>query len=119
MDSLATLVCHDRLPIRGIGTGRLYQWLSYFLTATYYAPNSGGTQELAYDYLEKLTGGKIDIWMYTQVPNSPEAFTASYDKARALGAKHILFWEADYIDNFANKAEIQKAMTERAWMPAK
>jgi hypothetical protein len=34
MDSLATLVCHDRLPIRGIGTGRLYQWLSYFLTAT-------------------------------------------------------------------------------------
>jgi hypothetical protein len=35
MDSLATLVCHDRLPIRGIGTGRLYQWLSYFLTATY------------------------------------------------------------------------------------
>jgi uncharacterized lipoprotein YddW (UPF0748 family) len=94
-------------------------WIDAAIAAGYYAPNSGGTQELAYDYLEKLTGGKIDIWMYTQVPNSPEAFTASYDKARALGAKHILFWEADYIDNFANKAEIQKAMTERAWMPAK
>jgi hypothetical protein len=89
------------------------------IPAGYYAPNSGGNAELAYNYLKKLTGGKVDVWMYDWVPNSPEAAVTSYNRAKALGAKHVLYWEADYIDNPANKADIQKAMSEHAVMPGR
>ena len=44
--------------------------------AGYYAPNSGGTPELAYEHLKKLTGGKTEIWMYAWVPGSVDDFTS-------------------------------------------
>ena len=82
--------------------------------AGYYAPNSGGTPELAYDHLRKLTGNQVDIWMYAQVPSSDDEFMAGLARARQLGAKQILYWEADYIDNKPNKGELQKVMQENA-----
>jgi hypothetical protein len=86
--------------------------------AGYYARNSGGTPELAYEHLKRLTGGKIDIWMYAWVPGSADDFLAGLQRARKLGCNHVLYWEADYIDNNPKKAELQKVMRENAAMPA-
>ncbi len=80
--------------------------------AGYYAPNSGGTPELAYDHLKKLTGGKIDIWMYAWVPTTAEEFRSGLETAQKLGAKQILYWEADYIDNNPHKTDLQKVMSD-------
>jgi len=87
--------------------------------AGYYAPHSGGTPELAYEHLKKQTGGKTDIWIYAWVPGSADDFLAGLERARKLGAHHILYWEADYIDNNPKKAELQKVMRENAAEPAK
>jgi hypothetical protein len=87
--------------------------------AGYYAPKSGGTPELAYEHLKKLTGGKTEIWMYDWVPGSAADFSAGLERARKLGCNHILYWEADYIDNNPKKAELQKVMRENAAMPAR
>ena len=56
------------------------------VSAGYYAPGSGGTPELAYEHLKKLTGGKTDIWMYAWVPGSVDEFLAGLERARKLGA---------------------------------
>ena len=85
--------------------------------AGYYAPNSGGTPELAYEHLRKLTGGKIDIWMYAWVPTTAEEFRSGLETARKLGAKQILYWEADYIDNNPHKTELQQVMSQSAAVP--
>ena len=87
--------------------------------AGYYAPNSGGTPELAYEHLRQLTGGKIDIWMYAWVPTTAEDFRSGLEIARKLGAKQILYWEADYIDNNPHKTELQKVMNDCAALPAR
>ena len=89
------------------------------MPAGYYAPNSGGTPELAYEHLKRLTGGKIDIWMYAWVPTAADEFRSGLDRAHKLGARQILYWEADYIDNNPNKSELQKVMSEHAAMPAR
>ena len=88
------------------------------VAAGYYAPNSGGTPELAYEHLKELTGGKIDIWMYAWVPTTAETFRTGLENARKLSAKQILYWEADYIDNNPHKADLQKMMSDCAAMPA-
>ena len=82
--------------------------------AGYYAPNSGGTPELAYEHLKQLTGGTIDIWMYAWVPTTAEDFRSGLECARKLGAKQILYWEADYIDNNPQKTDLQKMMNDQA-----
>ncbi len=87
--------------------------------AGYYAAGSGGTPELAYEYLKTLTGGKIDIWMYAWVPTTVDEFQSGLAVARKLGAQQILYWEADYIDNNPRKAELQKIMSDHASTPAK
>jgi len=87
--------------------------------AGYYAPGSGGTPELAYEHLRKLTGGKTEIWMYAWVPGSVDDFLAGLERARKLGSRQILYWEADYIDNNPKKAELQKVMSQNAAMPAR
>ena len=38
------------------------------------------------------------------------------DVSYRIGAKQILFWEADYIDDRANAAELKKAMTAKSKM---
>jgi uncharacterized lipoprotein YddW (UPF0748 family) len=82
--------------------------------AGYYAAGSGGTPALAYDHLRTLTGNKVAIWMYAWVPGSVDDLLSGLDLARSLGADHILFWEADYIDNLPHKAALQQAMREHA-----
>jgi hypothetical protein len=77
----------------------------------------GGTPEMAYKALREETEGKVDIWLYAWVPSTVDDFTRDFTLAQTLGAKQILFWEADYIDARPNKEELQNAMRTRAAMP--
>jgi|GEM_PF-529797 len=87
--------------------------------AGYYYRNSGGTPELAYNYLKKLVGDKVDVWLYGWVPTNNTSFQDNVTLAHKLGAKQILFWEADYIDNNPNKTELQKIMSDTARIPGR
>jgi len=59
----------------------------------------GGTPEMAYGALKKETSGKVDVWCYAWVPQTVAEFQQDFALARRLGAKQMLFWEADYIDD--------------------
>jgi hypothetical protein len=87
------------------------------VAAGYY--RDGGNAELAYEALKEETGGKVDVWLYGWVPTDSASFLDNVNIARKVGAKQILFWEADYIDDRANKMELQNLMTEYAKMPGK
>ncbi|MEA2735817.1 MAG: hypothetical protein QOE14_2268 [Humisphaera sp.] len=83
--------------------------------AGYY--RDGGNAEMAYKALRDETsgaGGKVDVWTYGWVPNNVGEFDRDYQLARNLGAKQILFWEADYIDVRPNAAELKAAMSAKA-----
>lgn len=82
------------------------------VAAGYY--RAGGSAEAAYRALAEETGGKCDLWYYAWVPQTPEEFTGQADQAQALGAKRMLFWEADYIDDRANAEALKAAMSARA-----
>jgi hypothetical protein len=85
------------------------------VAAGYY--RDGGNAELAYKSLRDETagaGGKVDVWTYAWVPNNTAEFDRDYQLARKLGAKQILFWEADYIDGRPNAAELKAAMSAKA-----
>lgn len=60
---------------------------------------AGGSTAAAYKALRDETGGKVDVWPYEWMPKTPEEFAAQAARARSLGAEHILFWEADYLDD--------------------
>ena len=76
----------------------------------------GGSPEKAYKALKKETGGKVNVWLYSWVPGSVSDFERDVALANKVGAKQILFWEADYIDARSNKEELQQAMSKRAIM---
>ena len=78
----------------------------------YYMP--GGDAEKAVNWLREETGGKADAWVYEWVPSSVEEVEADVALANKVGAKQILFWEADYIDGRENREELQRAMRRRA-----
>ncbi|MEP6663648.1 MAG: hypothetical protein ABJC04_08280, partial [Verrucomicrobiota bacterium] len=82
------------------------------VAAGYY--RAGGNAELAYQALKKETEGKVEVWPYAWVPNSVAEVEQTFARADKVGAKEILFWEADYIDDRANLADIRAAMTRRA-----
>jgi len=82
------------------------------VAAGYYV--DGGDAEKAWNELHAETEGKVDVWLYTWVPSSVEGFQIDFDLALKVGAKQILFWEADYIDGRDNKEELQRAMRARA-----
>jgi hypothetical protein len=82
------------------------------VAAGYY--RDGGTAEMAYRALKQETGGSVDVWSYAWVPQSVGDFQRDFTVAQNLGAKEMLFWEADYIDDRANAAELKKAMTGSA-----
>jgi hypothetical protein len=82
------------------------------IAAGYYRP--GGDATKAFQALQNETNNKVDVWYYAWVPNTPEDFTRDFDAATRLGAKHILFWEADYIDDRPNAAALKQAMSARA-----
>jgi hypothetical protein len=56
----------------------------------------------------------VDLWYYAWVPQSAEEFAREFDATASLGAKRMLFWEADYIDDRPNAAALKQAMFARA-----
>ncbi|EEF61461.1 family 10 glycosylhydrolase [Pedosphaera parvula] len=86
--------------------------MNFVVAAGYY--RDGGTAEMAYKALQKETDGKVKVWSYGWVPQSVADFERDFGNAKSLGAKQILFWEADYIDDRAQRAELEKAMSLRA-----
>jgi len=84
------------------------------IAAGYYRP--GGDATKAYRALADETQGKVDLWYYAWVPNTPDEFTRDFTAAHDLGAKRMLFWEADYIDDRSNAAPLKQAMKSKsAW----
>jgi hypothetical protein len=82
------------------------------VAAGYY--RDGGNATLAYEALRKETGGKIDVWYFGWVPQTVAEFDRDFGQAKQLGAKEILYWEADYIDDRANAGELKAAMSKRS-----
>jgi hypothetical protein len=82
------------------------------VAAGYY--RDGGTPEMAYQALKKETEDKVDIWSYAWVPQNPGDFQRDFALAQRLAAKQILFWEADYIDDRAQAAELKALMARHA-----
>jgi hypothetical protein len=82
------------------------------VAAGYY--RDGGNAQLAHDALREEIGGKVDVWTYAWVPQTVADFERDFSLARQVGAKQILFWEADYIDDRPNAAELKAAMSARA-----
>ena len=82
------------------------------IPAGYY--RDGGNAELAWQALRKETEGKVDVWTYAWVPGTVADAEQSFATASKVGAKHILYWEADYIDDRANASELKKVMAARA-----
>lgn len=72
----------------------------------------GGNAELACQALKEETLGKTPVVLYAWVPGSVDEFKGNLDVARRVGARQILFWEADYIDgrDAGTKQELQTAM---------
>ena len=82
------------------------------VAAGYYRP--GGDAGKALQALRAETNDKVNIWYYAWVPQTPEEFTREFDAARRLGAKQMLLWEADYIDDRPNAAALRRAMSAKA-----
>jgi hypothetical protein len=82
------------------------------ISAGYYRP--GGDATKAYQALAEETHGEVELWYYAWVPQTPEEFTHEADAATTLGAKRMLFWEADYIDDRPQATALKQAMSNRA-----
>jgi glycosyl hydrolase family 10 len=82
------------------------------IAAGYY--RAGGNATKAFEALRDETKGKVDLWYYAWVPQTPEEFGREFETARGLAAKRMLFWEADYIDDRPQAAALKKAMSARA-----
>lgn len=126
---IAALVAHPWLyrgrmdPIDGNLAGMLLDvatWAREGLVdavcpAGYY--REGGDAARAHRALCEEVAGQVPVWLYQWVPEDVGAFQTQADLALELGAPHILFWEADYIDARADKEKLQAAMAARAAMP--
>jgi hypothetical protein len=82
------------------------------VAAGYYL--AGGNAESAAKALREETENKVDVWTYAWVPNTVAEANQSFAVAEKVGAKQILYWEADYIDDRANAVELKAAMRRRA-----
>jgi hypothetical protein len=82
------------------------------IPAGYY--RDGSNAELAWEALRKETSGKVDVWTYAWVPKTIAEAEQTFATATKLGAKEILYWEADYIDDRANAPELKSFMRQRA-----
>jgi uncharacterized lipoprotein YddW (UPF0748 family) len=82
------------------------------VAAGYY--RDGGNAEMAWQALRKETDGKADVWTYAWVPASSGEVEQTFALAEKLGAKQILFWEADYIDDRSNAQALMELMRKRA-----
>jgi hypothetical protein len=75
---------------------------------------AGGNAELATRALQEETKNSVDVWGYAWVPKTSAEAEEAFTVAEKSGAKQILFWEADYIDDRANAAELKQTMRKRA-----
>jgi hypothetical protein len=82
------------------------------IAAGYY--RAGGSAAAAYRALAEETDNQVDLWYYAWVPQAPQEFDAQFAEAKTLGAKRMLFWEADYIDDRSQAAELKAAMAAKA-----
>ena len=82
------------------------------VAAGYY--RDGGSAELVWQALRKETEGKVDVWTYAWVPSSVAEAEQTLAVADKVGAKQILFWEADYIDDRPNAAELKTYLRNRS-----
>ena len=82
------------------------------VAAGYY--RDGGTPEMAYQALKKELEGRVDVWSYAWMPQNADDFQRDFTLAQRLGAKQILFWEADYIDDRAQAGELKALMSRHA-----
>jgi hypothetical protein len=82
------------------------------VAAGYY--RDGGSSESAFETLYRETEGKVDVWTYAWVPGSRAEGEQIFTVAGNLRAQQILYWEADYIDDRPNAAELKSAMRARA-----
>ncbi len=82
------------------------------VAAGYY--RTGGNAESAYRALYEETEGRVDVWDYAWVPQNVADLNQTLAVAGNLGAKQVLFWEADYIADRPNAAELKQAMRDRA-----
>lgn len=73
-----------------------------------------GNSELAWQALQRETEGKVNVWTYAWVPTSLTEAEQTFTVANKVGAKEILFWEADYIDDRASAAELKTYLSHRA-----
>ena len=83
--------------------------------AGYY--RDGGNAELAWQALRKETESRVEVWTYAWVPSSVADADQTCAIADKVGAKQLLFWEADYIDDRANAAELKSQLRNRATDP--
>ena len=82
------------------------------IAAGYY--RAGGSATAAYNALAEETAGKCDLWYYGWVPQNADEANRECDAAIGLGAKRILWWEADYIDDRSDAATLKAALAARA-----
>jgi hypothetical protein len=78
------------------------------VAAGYY--RAGGNASVAWKSLEELTSATVDVWTYAWVPQDVADFAGALAVARELGARQVLFWEADYFDDRADPAKLKAAM---------
>ncbi len=95
-----------------IGTWAQEGLMDSVVGAGYY--RDGGNAEMAYHSLKRETDGKVDVWSYAWVPQTVADFQNAFTFAEKEGARQILFWEADYIDDRPQAAELKAAMDKRA-----
>jgi hypothetical protein len=82
------------------------------VAAGYY--RDGGTPAKAREALLKETENRVDVWSYAWVPQTLADIDRDFSLATKTGARQVLLWEADYIDDRANAAELKSAMVKRA-----
>jgi hypothetical protein len=82
------------------------------IPAGYYL--TGGNAESAWRALREETAGKVDVWMYAWVPGNMAEAESCFALAEKLGAGHILYWEADYIDDRTDAAAVKAALNRHA-----
>ena len=80
--------------------------------AGYY--RDGGDAVKACEALKKETGGRVDVWSFAWVPQNIPDLNETWAKAGKSDARQILFWEADYIDDRPDRAELKAAMKKRS-----
>jgi len=75
---------------------------------------AGGTPEMAFQALKNEVEGRVDVWSYAWVPQSAADFERDFRLAERMGAREILFWEADYIDDRPQAAQLKALMSSHA-----